>query len=83
MSTHNIFLWRNKKKKTNTFFWVGKSDLSELMLKEPLVFLYSSGKYVKQIMPANDEGFAFGEKTGRFGRKKKGYYPVANVIPAD
>ena len=38
---------------------------------------------MKQIMPANDEGFAFGEKTGRFGRKKKGYYPVANVIPAD
>ena len=35
-----------------------------------------------QIMPANEEGFAFGEKKGRLGRKKKGYYPVANVVPA-
>lgn len=34
-------------------------------------------------MPANDRGFAFGEKKGRFGKKKKGYFPISHVASVD
>ena len=34
-------------------------------------------------MPANDKGFAFGEKKAKFGRKIKGYFPMDCVVSAD
>ena len=46
-------------------------------------FSFISGKFIKMLMPANSEGFAFGEKKLKFGRKKKGYFPISHVIRAD
>jgi len=53
--------------------------LEDYRTDQPNHLKFKGGERFKLLLPANQHGLAYGEKKGKYGKKKRGFFPACLV----